>query len=234
MDHGSVTPTRVLKIIRDGSVVDHDTIDRALAACEGDRYLIRKAIGDLQDADLIKFDSGRFMVTEHWMKLQGLLGISLKTLTDAQQALSGLTVHPVFGSPGKATEPDVFVLMSFDPILRPIYEDHIKTVATQLNVTVGRADDFFTAHAVIDDIWSAVYNSKLVIGDCTGRNANVFYEIGMAHTVGKPVILTTQNETDVPFDLRSIRYIHYRYTPPGMKEFEERLAKTIAGLLGAK
>jgi hypothetical protein len=62
----------------------------------------------------------------------------------------------------------------------------------------------------------------------------VFYEIGMAHTVGKPVILTTQNETDVPFDLRSIRYIHYRYTPPGMKEFEERLAKTIAGLLGAK
>jgi len=233
MDQGSVTPTRVLKTIRDGSGVDHDSIDHALAGCDGDRYLIRKAIGDLQEAGLIKFEGSRFIVTEHWMKLQGLLGISLKTLIDAQHALSGLSVHPIFGLPSKAAAPDVFVLMSFEPSLRPVYDDHIKKVAGQLNLSVGRADDFFTAHAVIDDIWSAVYNSRLVIADCTGRNANVFYEIGMAHTVGKPVVLTTQNEADVPFDLRSIRYIHYNYTPPGMQKFEERLAKTISGILGA-
>jgi hypothetical protein len=78
MDHGSVTPTRVLKAIRDGSAVDHDTIDRELAGCDGDRFLIRRAIGDLQDAGLIQFDSGRCTVTEHWMKLQGLLELASK------------------------------------------------------------------------------------------------------------------------------------------------------------
>lgn len=62
MDHGSVTPTRVLKTIRDGSFADHNSLDRALAGCDGDRYLIRRAIGDLQDAGLIKFESGRFTV----------------------------------------------------------------------------------------------------------------------------------------------------------------------------
>jgi hypothetical protein len=123
--------------------------------------------------------------------------------------------------------------MSFEPNLKPVYEDHIKKVAAQLKLAVRRADDFFTAHAVIDDIWAAMYQSKLVIADCTGRNANVYYEIGMAHTIGKPVILTTQNETDVPFDLRAIRYIHYSYTPPGMQIFEERLAKTIMSLIGS-
>ncbi|MGA8027719.1 MAG: hypothetical protein WB992_11280 [Bryobacteraceae bacterium] len=166
------------------------------------------------------------------MKLQGLLGISLTTLLDAERSASGTIVNPIFGVPENLSSPEIFVVMSFEPSLRPIYEDHIKKVAIDLKLTVGRADDFFTAHAVIDDIWGAVYHSKLVVADCTGRNANVFYEIGMAHTVGKPVVLITQNETDVPFDLRSVRYIHYTYTPPGMKTFEDRLTKTLTGLSG--
>ena len=77
------------------------------------------------------------------------------------------------------------------------------------------------------NIWSAIYASHLVIADCTGRNPNVFYEIGIAHTLGRPVILTAQNNDDVPFDIRHIRYIHYNLTPRGIKEFEDRLRKTI-------
>ena len=94
-----------------------------------------------------------------------------------------------------------------------------------------RGDDFFTAHHVIKDIWDAICGARIVIADCTGRNPNVFYEIGMAHTVGKAVILLTQNDEDVPFDLRQVRYIQYTYTPPGMKEFEKKLAETIKSLL---
>jgi hypothetical protein len=40
-------------------------------------------------------------------------------------------------------------------------------------------------------------------------------------------ILITQNNEDVPFDLRHIRYITYEYTPHGMKKFEVDLAHTI-------
>ena len=66
-----------------------------------------------------------------------------------------------------------------------------------------------------------------MIADCTGRDPNVFYEIGVAHTVGKPVVLITQSADDVPFDLRAIRFIEYQYTPPGMRVFEERLKITL-------
>jgi hypothetical protein len=81
------------------------------------------------------------------------------------------------------------------------------------------------------DVWTAVYRSRVVIADCTKRNPNVFYEIGMAHTVGKPVMLITLDEADVPFDLRHLRYIKYAYTPPGMDAFEDALERTLQDVL---
>lgn len=56
------------------------------------------------------------------------------------------------------------------------------------------------------------------------------YEIGIAHTVGKPVIIITQTMDDVPFDLKHYRCIVYSYTPRGILEFEERIAGTLSFL----
>jgi hypothetical protein len=124
--------------------------------------------------------------------------------------------------------------MSFKPKFSPIYEDHIRNVARRLNLTAKRADDFFGAHHIMGDVWEAINSARFVVADCTERNANVFYEIGMAHTVGKTVILITQEAKDVPFDLQAIRYIRYEYTPPGMKKFERMLALTLEAELAAQ
>ncbi len=48
-----------------------------------------------------------------------------------------------------------------------------------------------------------------LVADLTGRNPNVMYEVGIAHTVGKPVIMVTQDIDDVPFDLRALRCVVY-------------------------
>jgi hypothetical protein len=52
--------------------------------------------------------------------------------------------------------------------------------------------------AIIQDIVSLIDRSRVVICDCTGRNPSVFYEIGIAHTLGREVILITQNPEDSP------------------------------------
>jgi hypothetical protein len=117
--------------------------------------------------------------------------------------------------------------MSLDLDLRPIYDRHILKVTRSLNLTAKRADDFFSAHHIMSDVWEALHAARLVIADCTGRNPNAFYEIGMAHTLGRPVVLITQRGRDVPFDLQAIRYIGYKYTPPGMEDFEKRLTATL-------
>jgi hypothetical protein len=164
--------------------------------------------------------------------IQGALGISLSALVNGE-ADDLISVRPYFGVPRALRDnTDVFVLMPFRPELKPIYEDHVVNALKRDGLSVKRADDFFTAHAVMEDIWAAICASRVVIADCTDRNPNVFYEIGLAHAIGKPVVLITQRREDVPFDLQGIRYIHYAYTPRGMSAFEEALARTVRETLG--
>src|SRR5262249_6648150 len=110
---------------------------------------------------------------------------------------------------------DVFVVMPFEVKLKPIYEDHIKPVAKRLQLSVARADDFFDANSVMSDIWATLQGCRVVVADCTGRNPNVFYELGIAHTLGRPTVLIAQDSKDIPFDVYYLRTIIYEFTPRG-------------------
>ena len=95
-------------------------------------------------------------------------------------------------------------------------------------MSVERADDIFSDGAIVEDIWKAIINAFVLVADCTGRNPNVFYEIGIAHAMGKPVVLLTQDSSDVPFDVRHLRLIRYKATATGFKRLESALQKTLA------
>jgi hypothetical protein len=73
---------------------------------------------------------------------------------------------------------DIFVMMPFSQALAPLYQDHLKAVAASLGMTIARADDFFSTAEIITEVWAAISSAKLWIADCTGRNPNIFYEIG--------------------------------------------------------
>jgi hypothetical protein len=74
--------------------------------------------------------------------------------------------------------------------------------------------------------------SRIVVCDCSGRNPNVFYEAGIAHTLGRDVILITQNEHDIPFDLRHLRYIRYLNNSEGRSALRETLQAKMQTILG--
>jgi hypothetical protein len=94
-----------------------------------------------------------------------------------------------------------------------------------------RADDIWEHEAVIQDIVSLINQSRIIICDCTRRNANVFYETGIAHTLGKDVILITQNESDIPFGLRHLRYVTYLNNNEGREQLADKPLKRIQTLL---
>src|SRR5580700_4479589 len=223
----------VMVAVRDHLANDVDSLCKVLAVSPSyGRYELESILRELEATGLIVQTgpagtlSGIFEVTPNWNRIQATLGLSLKKLGEARS--DTITVSPYFGKPvGFAGPLDVFVVMSFKPVLRPVYDDHVLKVTKSLNLAAKRADDFFGAHHIMSDVWEAINAARLIIADCTGRNPNVFYEIGMAHTLGKTVILITQNKSDVPFDLQTIRYIQYEYTPPGLKLFEENLLQTL-------
>jgi hypothetical protein len=66
----------------------------------------------------------------------------------------------------------------------------------------------------MDQVWSGINNAKVLVAELTSKNPNVFYELGIAHALQKPVVLISSNEEDVPFDLKHIRVIYYETSDP--------------------
>jgi hypothetical protein len=146
---------------------------------------------------------------------------------------SAVTALPIFNTPSAPLNgwPDVFVMMPFAAELTPVYQDHILPTILKTNRTCKRGDDFFSTQSIMDEVWGAIYHSKICIADCTGRNPNVFYELGIAHTLGRPTILMAQSIDDIPFDIRHRRIIVYQNTPRGIKQLEDMLYQTVTNEL---
>jgi hypothetical protein len=133
----------------------------------------------------------------------------------------------VFKTPNE--NPDVnlvSVMMPFDNGMNSVY-DTIKSAAIATGYQCKRADDIWNDSTVIQDVFSLIFQSYVVVCDFTGKNPNVFYEAGIAHTLGKHVIPITQNPEHIPFDLRHHRYAQYLNNSEGrtvlQKELEARL-----------
>jgi hypothetical protein len=143
---------------------------------------------------------------------------------------SSIIAQPIWQGRNFSKQHDYcFVLMPFGNKrdLQTIYHDHVKPVIERCGLRCERADDIYDVTGVMQSVWEGINKARLVIADLTERNANVFYELGIAHTLGKPVIMLSQSIDFVPFDLRHLRCIVYTYTPPGAKKLEQALERTI-------
>ena len=122
-------------------------------------------------------------------------------------------------------------MMPFDSAFNVVYES-IREAADNAGLRCRRADDIWENVAIIQDVVSLIDRSRIVICDCTGRNPNVFYEAGIAHTLGRDVILITQSDHDIPFDLRHLRYVRYLNNGEGRAELMQSLQNRMNTLLG--
>jgi hypothetical protein len=102
-----------------------------------------------------------------------------------------------------------FVLMPFDPEFDAIFNNLIRPALEEVGYDVKRADNIVDQQNILKDIVRGIAEADLVVADLTSLNANVFYEVGISHTMQKPTVLLTQSGEDIPFDLKSYRVIAY-------------------------
>lgn len=141
-------------------------------------------------------------------------------------------IGKIFGGGEFTLDPNLcFTLMPFEAELEAVYNDHIRPVVESEGLSCIRANDIVSTGFITWDIWERINRSRFIIADLTRKNPNVFYELGIAHAIGKEVILITQTMEDVPFDLKALRCIVYSFTPRGMKEMESILRKTIKEIM---
>lgn len=123
------------------------------------------------------------------------------------------------------------VMMPFDAGFNDVYAA-IQLAAANAGLRCRRADDIWENPAIIQDVVALIDRSRVVVCDCTGRNPNVFYEAGIAHTLGREVILITQNDHDIPFDLRHLRYVRYHNNGEGRADLAAALQGRMQTILG--
>ncbi|MBN8590426.1 MAG: hypothetical protein J0M33_01655 [Anaerolineae bacterium] len=164
---------------------------------------------------------------------------SVDLAREAMRYSEALKLHPgelVFGKPatGRQFKADAFMIMPFRPEFDGVYTGIIRPLMGDLKLTIQRGDEFTSTQGVVmEDVWAALNACRFVIAEITGGNDNVFYELGIAHTLNLPAILITQATApeQVPFDIRHLRYIKYENTVNGGLRLREDLKRAIERLL---
>ena len=103
----------------------------------------------------------------------------------------------------------IFVLMPFADTYNDIYHYGIKKTINECGYYCERVDEQTFEGTILSRIYNQIQKADLVISDMTDRNPNVFYETGYAHALQKKVILLTQKEDDIPFDLKHYPHVIY-------------------------
>lgn len=137
------------------------------------------------------------------------LALKKYVLNPLMESPHNIIVNPVFnGRNFSMKDKHCFILMPFTESWSDRVWKQLGLILEREGFSFSRADSLY-GHNILEDIWIAINESSLIIADITSRNPNVFYEIGIAHTLGKKVILLTQKVTDIPFDFKNYRHIIY-------------------------
>ena len=103
-----------------------------------------------------------------------------------------------------------FMLMPFSDRFDGIYGE-VKKRLLAADYACNRADELFGSVPIMGNILKEILRAHFVIADLTGQNANVFYELGIAHSFkdAHNIVLISQSVSDIPFDIRHLSTIIY-------------------------
>ncbi len=132
-----------------------------------------------------------------------------------------------FGSPQKDPDGARKLDQIYNEWIRPTVES-IKISGNEAQyLSCHRADKEVRPGDIITHIIEHLVDSFIVIADMTGQNPNVFYELGVRHAVRNNTILISESIDDIPFDLRTLRAIQYKYDPENMLKFRKTLESAL-------
>ncbi|MGQ0801405.1 MAG: hypothetical protein ACT4NL_15010 [Pseudomarimonas sp.] len=121
-------------------------------------------------------------------------------------------------------------------VLTPFHDDLqdefyvVTQVGQQLGFNVARGDEKVSKGDIFPQLLQMIVEAKVIVANISGRNPNVFYELGIAHALDKQVILLAESNSDVPFDIRSKRIVFYQ----SHDELRERLTLMVARTISAE
>jgi Restriction endonuclease len=168
-----------------------------------DRGVIVSHRGFTQDASLVAANTGVELLTLDDLR-QRASNTAKRTPGPRERELEA----PSTRSAGSVRR--FFVVMPFAPDLDDVYHFGIRETIHTLGGACERADEIQHTGGILEKIYDSIRDASIIIAEVSFPNPNVFYEIGFAHALGKPVVLLTRDISNSPFDLRGYNHIVYK------------------------
>ena len=130
----------------------------------------------------------------------------------------------------QAKEKLCFVLMPFKENLKEVYWKAIKPACIKAGFRPLRVDELTAPVNINRQIIEHIFISEAIIADLTDWNPNVFYELGVSHTIDNKTIMIIQQGSRLPFDVNTYRSIFYDYNDAGLDNLRERIIASLNGI----
>lgn len=83
----------------------------------------------------------------------------------------------------------------------------IKPAVEQRGYTPYRGDQLYIPGMVMRQVVESILDASLIVAYIATKNPNVFYELAIAHTLRKPVVILAEPHQPLPFDIAGTRVI---------------------------
>ncbi|SKC99745.1 hypothetical protein SAMN05446935_10487 [Burkholderia sp. YR290] len=135
--------------------------------------------------------------------------------TGARAVLNSCTVAQKLDGVGEVQvdRACVFCIMPFSasvPWSDDVWKQCIEAAVTGAGLKPERGDTTLRTGKLIQNVWNGILKSGCVIADLSAPNPNVYYELGMAHALGRDAFVMVQKGVDLPADLRGAHYFEYK------------------------
>jgi len=167
--------------------------------------------------------------------LGGFLDEFRESSADLKRDVLFLGPERLYGPPrdrDQSRPPSCFIVMPFSQKWSSDVHRVLAGACQAACVRPVRGDDLFTPTDILEDIWQGINAADFVIADITGRNPNVLYELGIAHTLAKPVVVISREAADIPIDLATRRVILYgRAGVDWREDLADKISQAVAGIV---
>lgn len=153
---------------------------------------------------------------------------------------NGMWVHPIFRAKELTIDQNMcFCVLPFNDDRLEIFDDIIKpTLEDKFKINVIRSGNIFKPNLnIMESVWTYINQAAFIIADLSDRNPNVFYELGICHTLGKSVITLCDEKSykddygeKLPFDINAINTIFYKNSGAGPQRLVQEIEKNVRAL----
>lgn len=157
---------------------------------------------------------------------------------------NGMWINPIFKAKDLTVDPNLcFCVLPFNDDRLEIFDEIIKpNLEKDYGLSVIRSGNIFEPNQnLMESIWTYINKAAFVITDMSDRNPNVFYELGICHTLGKPVITLCDQDSyekdyggKLPFDISAINTIFYKNSGAGPQKLIKEIEKNIEAIRSGK